>query len=147
MRQDIPTEASQPMARTPKDITQMELAVLEVLWARGPTSIRQVTDHVYPNGRAAQYATIQKLLERLEGKNVVRRDRSGAVHLFSAIIDRQDLIGRRLQAVADSLCGGSLTPLLSHLVQSQPLTTQERRELRALIDALDKEKKRNPKKA
>ena len=134
------------MARTPKDITETELAVLEILWARGPASIRQVTDDIYPHGRTAQYATVQKLLERLEGKKVVRRDRSGAVHLFSAIIDRKDLIGRRLQAVADSLCGGSLTPLLSHLVQSQPLTAQERRELRALIDALDDEKKRTPKK-
>jgi predicted transcriptional regulator len=133
------------MARTPKDITDAELAVLEVLWARGPASIRQVSDDLYPSRRVAEYATVQKLLERLEGKRVVRRDRGGAVHLFSAIIDRNDLIGRRLRAVADSLCGGSLTPLLSHLVQSQPLTAGERRELRALIDALDDEKKRPPK--
>ena len=134
------------MARTPKDITDAELTVLEVLWAQGPASIRRVTDDLYPSGRVAQYATVQKLLERLEDKKFVRRDRSGAVHLFSAMVDRNELIGRRLRAVADSLCGGSLTPLLSHLVESQVLTARERRELRALIDTLDAEKKRPAKK-
>jgi predicted transcriptional regulator len=47
------------------------------------------------------------------------------------------LIGRRLQAVAEELCGGSLTPLLTHLVRNKKLTARERRELRSLIDELD----------
>ena len=80
---------------------------------------------------------MQKLLERLEAKGFVGRDRSGAVHVFRAIVDRDELIGRRLRAVADSLCGGSLTPLLTHLVEGKGLSQKEQRELRALIDRLD----------
>jgi BlaI family transcriptional regulator, penicillinase repressor len=126
------------MARTPQDVTDAELAVLQVLWEQGPCTIRQLTDRLYPEGRAAQYATVQKLLERLEDKGCVQRDRGTAVHVFAAALERGELIGRRLQSVAEKLCGGSLTPLLTHLVQSQKLSAAERQELRDLIDELDR---------
>src|SRR5437870_4599997 len=104
------------MARTPQDITDAELAILQVLWDEGAASIRQLTGALYPDGRVSHYATVQKLLERLEAKSCVRRDRSAAVHVFDAAVSREDLIGRRLQTMAEKLCGGSLTPLLTHLV-------------------------------
>jgi predicted transcriptional regulator len=52
-------------------------------------------------------------------------------------MDRDELIGRRLQAVAEKLCGGSLTPLLTNLIRSKRLTPKERREIRKLMDELD----------
>jgi BlaI family transcriptional regulator, penicillinase repressor len=127
------------MARTPQDITDAELAVLEVLWDAGPCSIRSITSVLYPHGSAAHYATVQKLLERLEGKDCVTRDRRSAVHSFAAAIDRDELIGRRLQSVAEKLCGGSWTPLLTHLVQNQKLSAQDRQALRTLIEDLDEQ--------
>jgi predicted transcriptional regulator len=125
------------MAQTDPDVTEAELSVLQVLWEKGPATIRQITDALYPDGGASHYATVQKLLERLEAKRCVRRDRSLYVHVFSAAIDRDELIGRRLRAVAETLCGGSLTPLLTHLARAKPLTDEERRALRALIDEPD----------
>jgi BlaI family penicillinase repressor len=125
------------MARTPRDITDAELAVLQVLWEEGPCNIRRITEILYPDGKTAQYATVQKLLERLEAKACVRRDRSGAAHHFSAMIDRDGLIGRRLQSVAEALCGGSWTPLLTHLVQKNKLSSKDLHALRDLIEELD----------
>jgi BlaI family penicillinase repressor len=130
------------MARTPQDVTDAELAVLQILWERGPATIRQLTEALYPEGRPAQYATVQKLLERLEDKACVTRAREQAVHVFAAALARDELVGRRLQAVAEKLCGGSWTPLLTHLVQKRGLTSAERQQLRDLIDDLDKNKKR-----
>jgi predicted transcriptional regulator len=126
------------MARTPQDITDTELAVLQVLWDHGPATIRRLTDTLYPQKGAAHYATVQKLLERLEAKGHVQRDRSQAVHVFAATTGRDELIGRRLRDMAEKLCGGSLTPLLTHLVRARRLTAEERRTLRALIDELDR---------
>ena len=125
------------MARKPQDVTDAELDVLTALWDGGPATIRKLTDALYPSGGVAQYATVQKLLERLESKGYIRRDRSASVHVFAATVAREDLIGRRLKAIADKLCGGSLTPLLSHLIQSRPLSPEERRSLRLLIEELD----------
>jgi BlaI family penicillinase repressor len=125
------------MARTPQDVTDAELAILQALWDGGPATIRRLTDVLYPRGGAAHYATVQKLLERLEAKGFTCRDRGGAVHVFAAAVGRDELIGRRLRAVADKLCGGSLTPLLTHLVRTRRLSERERRELRELIDGLN----------
>ncbi len=129
------------MARTPQDVTDAELAVLQLLWDGGPATIRQLTDALYPGGGAAQYGTVQKLLDRLEAKDCVHRDRTAAAHTFAAVIARSDLIGRRLQDMAEKLCGGSLTPLLTHLVRNRSLSARERRELRDLIDELDQKGK------
>src|SRR5437868_14253154 len=117
------------MPRERQDITEAELGVMQVLWDRGPSAIRQITDVIYRGGAAdaAQYATVQKQLERMEAKGFVRRDRSLFVHQFSAAVDRDELIGRRLRAVADKLCGGALAPVLSHLARAKKLTDVERK--------------------
>ncbi len=124
-----------------QDVTDAELALLQSLWDAGPATIRQLVLRVYKEGGASVYATVQKLLDRLESKGFVRRDRAAQVHIFQAAVDREELIGRRLRAVADSLCGGSLSPLLSHLVEDRGLSDAERRELRGLIERLDRKKR------
>jgi len=130
------------MPRTPKDVTDAELAVLEVLWDRAPATIRQISDELYEGGGASDYATVQKLLERLEAKGFVRHRPAGRAKEFVAAVDRTGLIGRQLQATADKLCEGSLTPLLTHLVQSASLDAEDLKQLRALVDELSKRKKR-----
>jgi len=130
------------MPRTPRDVTEAELAVLRVLWDDGPTSVRAIADEIGGRRAPAQAATVQKLLERLEDKGWVARDRSGPVQLFLATADRDDLIGRRLRGIAEELCEGSMTPLLSHLVQNERLSAAGRKALKELIDRLDEGPKR-----
>ncbi len=122
------------MDQTGHDVTDAELAVLQGLWGRGSATIRQLTEALYPGGSVAQYATVQKLLERLEAKGCVQRDRAPWPHVFLATLDRATLIGRRLRAVAERLCGGSLTPLLTHLLSVESLSPQDRQELRAHLE-------------
>jgi BlaI family penicillinase repressor len=126
------------MSREIQDLPDAELAVLQALWDGGPATIRQLTDVLYPRGTDTHYATVQKLLDRLEAKGCVARDRSSWAHVFRATIDRDELIGRRLQAVAEKLCGGSLTPLMTNLVRSKRLTPKERKEIRKLMEELDR---------
>jgi predicted transcriptional regulator len=127
--------------KVPQDVTDAELAVLQVLWDSGSATIRQLTDVLYPEGNEAHYATVQKLLERLESKGHIQRDRSGHAHRFAARTDRDTLVGHRLRAMAEKLCGGLMAPLLTHLVRAEALSTQERQELRDLIDQLDRKNK------
>ncbi len=122
------------MGRPAQDITNAELAVLRTLWDRGMATIRQLTDTLYPGGGAAQYATVQKLLERMEAKAYVKRDRSQFVHQFEALLDRDQLIGRRLRSLVETLCDGSLTPLLTHLARAGDLSSEDRQALRAIIE-------------
>jgi len=118
---------------TPR-VTDAELGVLDLLWRRGDLSIREIAGELYPRGGTSEYATVQKLLERLEAKGCVARDKSGFAHLFRARVERSDVIDRELADVADKLCEGSLTPLLLHLVSKQKLKKAEREKLRRLLE-------------
>jgi predicted transcriptional regulator len=132
------------MKRMQADVTEAELALLQALWEEGPATIRQLVERVYAQEGTSVYATVQKLLDRLEAKGCVHRDRRGTVHVFEAAIDRGALIDRRLRAVADALCGGSITPLLTHLVKGGELSPSDRKELRMLIDRLDRKRQTTP---
>ena len=115
-------------------VTETELAILDALWRSGPTTIRRLSDELYPDGGTSGYATVQKLLERLESKDLVVRDRSALAHVFRTAIDREDLVGHELHEVASKLCEGSLTPLLLNLVKEARLTREDRDVLRQLLD-------------
>jgi predicted transcriptional regulator len=129
------------MAQPPPHVTDAEWAVLEQLWDRGPAAVRQLADVLYPRGGPSEYATVHKLLERLEAKGVVRRDRGGGLYRFRAVLDRDALIGRQLEALVEKMCGGSLQPLLTNLVRVKGLSPAELRELLALVDSLDRKAK------
>jgi predicted transcriptional regulator len=122
------------MARPLADVTEMELAVLEVLWDRGAATVRQIAESLYPKCTSSEHATVQKLLDRLRGKQCVERDAAVWPHQFSASIDRGQLLSRRLETVAHAFCGGALQPLLTHLVRTTKLSAKDRRALRALLE-------------
>jgi predicted transcriptional regulator len=121
------------MSRPLPNVTDAEWAVLQLLWDRGRSTVRQLTDVLYPKGGPSEYATVHKLLERLEAKGYVRRDRVAGVYVFGAAVDRDTVIGQQLEALVEKMCGGSLQPLLSNLVRVKRLTPQELRELLALV--------------
>ena len=122
------------MPRKAVDVTDTELAILEVLWERGSATIREIAKELYTEVTTAEYGTVQSLLERLKAKGYVKRDRSSFAHTFTAKIKRSELIGRRLQDLAEKLCGGSWTPLLIHLAEGTKLTARDREMVHKLID-------------
>lgn len=134
------------MARPSQDVTDAELSILQVLWDRGSATVRELAEELYESYSASQHATVQKLLERLEAKQCVQRNREGWPHVFEAIVARSDLINRRLQQTADKLCEGSMQPLLTHLVKAGRLSAEQRESLRSLLDELEREGKKPGKK-
>ena len=122
------------MAKKGRHVTEYELAVLDAIWDREAVTIREITEAVYRENSLTNYATVQKLLERLEKKGCVRRDRSHFAHRFHATIARTELIVQGLEDLAQKLCGGSCTPLLMHLAEAVRLSPQDRAMLRKLID-------------
>ena len=128
--------------RNRPDVTDAELTVLKALWDRGASSIRELTDLLYPEGGTAHYATVQKLLERLEAKACVRRRRRGRINMYSPVVEREALIARRLRETADKLCEGSLTPLLTQLVEGSDLSRDELAALRRLVTRRRRDRER-----
>jgi predicted transcriptional regulator len=123
------------MPRSPaEDVTDTELAILEILWDRQEATRRHIADTLYPGGAESHYATVQNLLGRLEKKSFVTHEPGeGNALVFKATISRDTLIRRRLQTLADKLCGGAVAPLVMNLVRSQPLSAAEVEELSAIL--------------
>lgn len=126
-------------------LTDAEFAVLEPLWQFGPQTIRQLTARLYPGESVSDYATVQKLLDRLEAKRCVQRDRTALAHVFRPTLAREALIGDQLQDIADRLCQGSLTPVLNQLVERMTLSSGQREELRKMLEATPNPPKRERK--
>ena len=122
------------MGKSTVDVADAELNLLQVLWERGSAAAREITEAIYGAASASQVATVQKLLQRLEAKRLVARDRRQHVHSFRATITRTAFAGRQLEKMADKLTDGSLVPFLTHMVQSKKLTKQERDQLRRLLE-------------
>ncbi|HEY1378085.1 MAG TPA: BlaI/MecI/CopY family transcriptional regulator [Gemmataceae bacterium] len=125
------------MGRSAREITDTELSLLNELWQRPSATVQELTEALYGNTAAALLATVRKLLDRLEAEGCVARDRTKWPHHYTAILKREELAGKRLQAAADELYEGDLAPLLTHLVRSQKLTAADRENLRKMLDEMD----------
>ncbi len=121
------------MPRNTQDVTPAELAILRELWARQEATVRELTETVYPGQTISDFATVQKLLKRLEQKACVVRREGTWPHIFVPILDREGLIVRRLQNTANELCNGDLATLLSQFIQNPVIGESEQNSSRETV--------------
>ena len=117
-----------------QSLANAELAIMDLLWQQGRLTARQIRERLYPDESKAQHGTVQRLLQRLEDKGYVARDRSLSIHFFSAAISRQAYAGSQLESLAARLTGGSFAPLITHLVETKKLSREELLRIRAILD-------------
>jgi predicted transcriptional regulator len=129
------------MAESSARLTDAEFAVLQGLWDGGSQTIRELADRLYPGGGVSEYATVQKLLERLESKNCAARDRSTHAHTFRATVAREDLIDAQLRQMAEKLCDGSFTPVLLQLIEQVSISKKDRETIRQLLAQANQRRK------
>lgn len=116
-------------------LANAELAIMDLLWQTGGLTARQIREQLYPDATKGQHGTVQRLLQRLETKGYVLRDRSSPIHLFSAETSRQIYACSQLESLAAKLTGGSLAPLITHLVEGNKISDKEIDQLRAILDS------------
>lgn len=126
------------MVKKAARVADAELAVLKVLWARGPLTAKAITEALYPDGAESEFAAVHSFLQRLERKGLVARDRSSFVHIFSATASQADILGQELGAVVERLGVGSIAPLLMQLIDEKRLSKKEAAQIRKLLDQYPK---------
>ena len=115
-------------------IPDAELQVLKLLWASESLTARELAEAIYRVADNSTVGTVQKLLQRLEKKGCVGRDRSRFAHRFSAKVTQNAVAGRHLEMLAKKVSDGSLAPFITHLVQAKKLSPEERQEIRRLLE-------------
>jgi len=121
---------------TPK-LSKLEFQIMEVLWSRGESSIREIQD-AFPEKRKPAYTTVQTTVYRLETKDVVRRIKKvGNFHIFSAAVSR-DAAQHRLIDDLLALFGGRTQPVMAHLVESGKLSMEDIKQAEKALRKLSK---------
>jgi len=120
-------------------LANAELAVMELLWEVEHLTARAIREQLYPKETGAQHGTVQRLLQRLEDKGFVARDRDQPVHLFSARISREAYASGQLESLAGKLTGGSLAPLITHLMEHKKISLAEIKRLRHILEGRSSE--------
>src|SRR6185503_10727329 len=121
------------MSKNPPRPTDAELAILRVLWARGPSTVRQVYE-VLTSARQAGYTTVLKLLQIMTEKGIVERDESSRTHVY---IPRYSEEHTQRQLVGDLLeraFGGSSLKLVMQALAARKTTPEELAEIRRLLE-------------
>jgi predicted transcriptional regulator len=127
------------MAPSRAPVSDAELEVLKVLWAGGPSTVRDVAAALRRQRRRLAYNTVLTLLSRLREKGYVTADRREAAHQFRAIVTRDELLGSSLSALADRMCDGTASPLVYALVRGRRFSAEEIAHFRELLDDLTPE--------
>jgi len=121
-------------------LTKLELQIMEVLWDRGATSIREIQE-AFPERARPAYTTIQTTVYRMEKKKVVRRAKKiSNAHIFEPVVSRH-AAQRRLIDELLSLFGGRTQPVMAHLIESGRLTLDDLREAEKTMRSLQKKEK------
>ena len=120
-------------------VSDSELEVLKVLWAQGPSTVRDVASALRRQKRRLAYNTVLTLLSRLREKGYAAADRREQAHQFRATVSREDLLGSSLAALAERVCDGTASPLMLALVKGQRFSSDEIAAFRRLLDDLEPE--------
>jgi predicted transcriptional regulator len=120
-------------------LTKLELRILDVLWAQGKASIREIQE-AFPEPRPA-YTTIQTTVYRLETKKAVRRVKKiSNAHIFEPVVAREVARHKLLDEIL-SFFGGRALPMMAQLAEAGKLTRDDIRELEKTIEKRDRERK------
>ena len=118
---------------TPQKPTASELEILRVLWARGPSTVREVYEALREQ-KSLGYTTVLKLLQIMTAKGTVRRNEQQRAHVYEACqpaeATKRQLVGDVLQRVFE----GSASELMIHALEGRRTSKEELDELRCLLD-------------
>ena len=121
------------MGRVQPKPTDAELAILRVLWEKGPSTVRQVHEAL-ADTRDTGYTTTLKLMQIMADKGLVKRNEASRTHVYSAIAGEHQTQQQLVRDLVDRAFGGSAAALVLRALSAEPTSDAELREIRQLID-------------
>ena len=117
--------------KDPRKPTGAELRILQVLWSRGPSTVRDVAETM---GREGAYTTVLKLLQIMTDKRLVRRDESARTHVYRAVLSEEQTQKQIVTDLLTRVFDGSAGKLVLQALASGKASPEELAEIRKLLD-------------
>jgi BlaI family penicillinase repressor len=121
--------------------TQSELALLQVLWERGPSTVREIYEALRPE-KVTGYTTTLKILQNMTEKGLVHRDESKRSHVYSPALDAERTKRQMVRDLLHRMFAGAPGKLVVHALSEARASAQELAEIRKLIDELEAKMKK-----
>jgi predicted transcriptional regulator len=116
--------------------TPGELAILRVLWERGPGTVREIHEAL-PGARATGYTTVLKLLQIMTEKALVKRDETARAHVYAAAVEENQTQRQLVGDMLDRVFGGSADKLVLHALSARRASPDEIARIRRMLDELE----------
>lgn len=116
--------------------TESELEILQVLWRRGPSTVRDVLDDL-ADERERVYTTVLKLLQIMHEKGLVARDDARRTHVYAAAVERAPTERAMLSELADRVFDGSAARLAMRALSTKRASPEELAEVRRMLERLE----------
>lgn len=117
--------------------TESELEILQVLWAKGKATVREVHEELVP-AKDIGYTTTLKLMQIMNEKGLVQRDDSARTHIYKAATNKENTQNFLLNKFISNLYGGSPSQLVLQALGSQKVSAEELDQIQSLINQLKK---------
>ena len=118
--------------------TDAELAILRILWDKGPSTVRQVHE-VLNTGGDVGYTTVLKTMQIMAEKELLDRDESNRAHVYMPRKEKAETQGHLLADLRDRAFKGSTSSLVMQALSTQKASADDLAEIRALLDRLEGE--------
>jgi len=115
-------------------ITDRQYQVLQILWDRGPLTVRELMQHL-PRGERQPYTTALGLVQNMERQGLLGHEKEGVTHRYVPLVDRREMTGRLVKDFLNRFFGGSAEALVLGLVDAEALSPEELGELEARLSA------------
>ena len=120
--------------------TDAELAILRVLWERGPSTVRAVTDAIQEE-RGTGYTTALKLMQIMTDKGLVQRDDTNRSHVYEAVAPAEETQRQLVGDLLDRAFGGSAQQLVLQALSGRKASRADLAEIRKLLDEREQKAK------
>lgn len=117
--------------------TEAELAILRVLWDRGPCTVREVQESL-ADERGTGYTTALKLLQIMTDKGLVRRDDRQRTHVYEAVAPAETTQRQLVRDLLDRAFGGSARQLVMQALSARKASKEDLVEIRRLLDEIER---------
>jgi predicted transcriptional regulator len=117
--------------------TKSELDVLNILWSKGPSTVRQVHDLLNEQKETVQYTSTLKLMQVMTEKGMLLRDERQMKHIYSTAMEQDKTKGVLLGRFVDSMYNGSVSGLMMALLGNDKTSKKDLEQLKEMLKNID----------
>ena len=125
------------MPAQPQQLTELQIALLRLLWDRGELTVGQIWELLYPERKLAQ-TTVATIVARLQRRGILARRSQDRQFVYRPLVSEADVQHSMVSELTEQLFDGDPTALVSHLLSAGDMTPGDLARVRKMLEGVDR---------